>query len=358
VTVWLIGGALLGCRGADPDLAAQARSLEAWEAGQAALRAGDPTTALERFGEAQQARPSPLVGAWEARAMASRGGVGDLEMALARLDDVLRARPLFAEARYNRAAYLLRLDALAPDEGRRVQAAAELQQALADGPHLPPRAVLDDRDFASVLADPAFAFLPGRTLSLTVEPPPETAFWGAEVPLRLHLSGRVGRPIAVSADPCEGPLELVSAIEETGDGDGVVLTWTWRVVGPGRAVIGPFTVRAGELTSVADGITVVASAPPDRAGPSRPLSLAVPSELVAALELRVPRVVDGAVVVRVRPGDRVTVEPPAEPPARYETRAQGEPVDVVWRWPKATPSRVRIRDGSGAEVFSGPPSAN
>jgi hypothetical protein len=356
-----------GCSGADPDLRAQARSLEAWEEGRAALEAGDAASARDRFHAAHEAWPSPLLGAWEARALASTGQVGDLEAAVARLEQVLRAKPRFAEARYNRAAYMLRLEAIAPAPGRIEQAAAELQQALADGEDLAPRAVLQDPDFASVLRHPAFAFLPREALSLAVHPPPDTAFWGAEVPLRIRLLGIVDPhpPVAVSADRAVGPLELVTVVEDTVDtaeGQALEITWTWRVIGAGPAVIGPLTVRAGGDTATADVVTVQASAPPDRTAPARTLSLAIPSELISALEPRAPAIVDGALAVRGRPSDRVEVEPQASPgggpPVRYERREAGVPVDVVWRWPSATPARVRIRDGSGAEVFSGAPLGN
>ncbi|MEZ4235991.1 MAG: hypothetical protein R3F59_07465 [Myxococcota bacterium] len=271
---------------------------------------------------------------------------------------MLAVAPTFAEARYNRAAYRLRQAGPAVDDATLAAAAEDLRLALSDGEHLAARAVLEDPDFAAVLDRPAFAFLPHRELSVSLEAPPATAFWGAEVDLRLRLQGEVSEPVTVDAARAEGPLELVSVVEDAVEIDGepaLALQWTWRVVGAGPVAIGPLTVHAGGQEATAEAIAVEASAPPDRTAPSRALTLALPSTLFAAVPMHRARAVDGALVVHGRPGDRVELEPPGEPAARYERREAGVATEIAWRWPSATPSKVTVRDGSGALVFSGAP---
>ena len=85
--------------------------------------------------------------AWHARALAADG---QLEPAVELLERVLRVHARFAEARYNRAAYLARL-------GRLDEAGPELARALADGAARSRQAMVDP-DFAPHLDHPAFAF--------------------------------------------------------------------------------------------------------------------------------------------------------------------------------------------------------
>lgn len=353
--------ALAACGRPDPELTALARSLRLWEEGRAALEAGQPDAARDRFREAREARSSVLLGAWEASALA-RGG--DLSGAIALLDEVLAASPSFAEARYNRAAYRVRAIGLRGADpadpavsGELAAAAADLEQALGDG-EIRGLSVLQDPDFASILDHPAFGFLPSSALALSVDAPPETAFWGAEVALRIHLLGIVDPPLSVAAEVASGPLELVSVVEDTVPtslgSDGVEIVWTWRVIGAGPVVLGPLTVRAGRYAAEAGAVHVMASAPPDRVVPPSSLSLTLPSELLAALPPRSIAVIDGAPTVRARGTDRVEADPPSDPPIRYERRERGVPVEIAYRWPSVIPASVRIRDGSGAEVFAGP----
>ncbi|MEQ1507496.1 MAG: hypothetical protein ABMB14_35025, partial [Myxococcota bacterium] len=338
---------LTGCGRTDPELDPRARALAAWEAGRAALDAGDFATARTRFHDARALHPVPLLGAWEARAAAA---AGDNEGAVALLDAVLDRAPTFAEARYNRAAYLVRL-------GRIEHAAADLRQALDDGP-LRSMMVLEDPDFASVLDHPAFAFLPQDALTVVVTPPPPTAFWGAEVPLHVKLLGIVSPPLSVTADRATGPLELLTVTEDTFATSlgttGVDLGWTWRVAGAGPVELGPLSFRAGRYTATADVVRVDAQAPPGKTATTTALTLDLPSEWIARVPARTAVRLDGQLVAHALPSDRVTTEPELAPPARYELREAGTPTDVVLRWSIAGPATVRIRDAAGAEVYAGP----
>lgn len=342
--------AWLACGKTDPELVATARSLAAWDRGREKLDAGDAAGALAAFREADEIRPSPLLLAWEARAAAA---TGDTEGAVATLDRVLAAEPRFAEARYNRAAYLARL-------GRADAAAEDLKVALEDGAARS-LSVLEDPDFQGLLDHPSFSFLPQDALSLGVEPPPPTAFWGAEISLRLRLLGIVQPPVTIAATRATGPIELVTVIEDTVDtsqGLGLDLVWTWRVVGAGDVEIGPLTVTAGRYVASADPVTVVASAPPGKElPPLDPIALLTPSQWLAQVPAASAKVLDGRLVVHAGASDRVTTNPALPPPVRYERRERGIPTDTALRWGAgAVATKIRIVDSRGTVVFEGPPS--
>lgn len=333
---------------ADEELRDEARSLRAWEEGAALLEEGDAAGARERFAAASEIRPSPLLDAWHARALAAEGRT---EEAAAMLGQVVERVPSFAEARYNRAAYLARL-------GRPDEAAAELQRAIADGAARSLQ-VLEDPDFEPYLDHPAFVFLPRAALTVGFEPPPPTAFWGSETALRLRLLGIVRPPIRVETSG-SGPLQLVSLVEDTvhtSQGRGVDLLWTWKVLGAGRAEVGPTVVHAGRYSATVDAFVVDAQAPPDKPVPEpRPVDLPTVAEAGAGLEERSARYVDGRLVARARPQDRVTTEPPSTPVVRFDRRELGAPVEVVWWWPPGpAPQKVTITSPEGERLFDAAP---
>jgi hypothetical protein len=338
----------LGCHRPDPELEKTARSLAAWEEGRAKLEAGDPAGARERFRAASELRPSPLLSAWEARAAAAGG---DLPAAVALLDQALNEVPGFTEGRYNRAAYLARM-------GRPEAAAEDLVVALGPGT-IRPLSVLEDSDFAPYLDHPSFAFLPRSALSVAVEPPEPTAFWGAEISVRLRLLGIVRPPVRFVPERATGPLQLVGVVEDTvstAEGRALELVWTWKVVGAGKVELGPIAVTAGAYGSTVDPITVDAQAPPDKAVPPlEPLTLPTPSELAAAVPERSVGRVDGAVVVRSSPTDRLVAEPPGLPVTKLELRELGQTREILYRWPADRgPTKVRLTDATGTVVAEGP----
>ena len=77
----MIGALLLwACGGGSPELAAERRAIEAFEAGQAALEAGDAKGAVEAFDRALDDAPGDgLLLGWKAQAVAAQG---DLSSAL------------------------------------------------------------------------------------------------------------------------------------------------------------------------------------------------------------------------------------------------------------------------------------
>jgi hypothetical protein len=338
------------CSGTDPELAATARAVTAWEAGCKKLEAKDHQGALALFEEAARLRPSPLIDAWQAQAMAS---AGDVQGAVTLLDKVLSARPKFAQARYNRAAYLARL-------GRLPEAAQDLKLALEDGARKPVE-VLEDPDFAPHLAHEAFGFLPQEALVVTVEAPPPTAFWGAEVVLGLTVSGLLRPELTIESAAGEGPIELVSVTEEpmvTGEGAQVRLEYRWRVLGAGPIVLGPVVFGSGKSRVTAEPVRVAAEAPPDKVAPQiEPVSFPLPSRYASQVPLGTAAKVDGVLVVHVGQGDRIMTEPALGPAARIEVRQGDTATEVLHRYRAgAQVHRVRIVSSDGTVRFDGPPS--
>lgn len=334
----------LGCSQGDPELRAQRRALDAWEEGVAALP-GDPLAAREAFARAQEARPDDvLLQAWEAEA---RAASGDLQGATDALETVLRRAPRFAEARYNRAAYLAR-------SGQLEAAGPELALALEHGARRSREAMVDP-DFAPHLQHPAFAFLPDDLLMVAVDAPREAVFWGSEATVRLRVVGAMGAPVHLHADALSGPVTLTHAVEdvvESTEGPVRDLLWTFKVEGAGEVVLGPLSVQSGGWTKELPAIRFATTAPPGREPPlgSLPLDLPVPTDVCADLVPPAVRRTDGTVDVLSLPQDRVSVDAPG-PPVRYELRDRSQPVWVLLRFREASTVTVR----RGAEVVLSDP---
>ena len=347
MVIWLW---LVACSGNDPELKAMGKALHVWSQGEALLDQGDAAAARERFAAAREHRDDALLIAWEASAAAE---AGDLEGAVALLDGAIARAPRFAEARYNRAAYLARL-------GRAEPAAADLRRAIDQGAATSLDA-LEDPDFAPWLDHEAFGFLPRTALTVTIDPPAPTAFLGGEVALRMRLVGIVRPPFEVRAEEASGPLELTIAVEDhvpTPEGASLDLSWTFRVAGAGAVRLGPFEVVAGKHSAQLDVVAVEAAAPPGRkAPPLPPLGLALPSQKVEGLDGPGARLVDGELRVRTGPGDRVQTTPPAPPASRYEHREGGAATWVVFVWPEAPAVQtIRIEASDGMVRWEGAPS--
>jgi len=310
----------------------------------ARLDAGDPASARTEFAAARKKSPDPLLGAWEAKALAASG---DREGAVALLADVLTARPDFAVARYNRAAWLVAL-------GRPDEAAPELARALADKA-ADPLDVLEDPDFATVLDHPAFAFLPRALVTLTVDPVPPSAFYGTEVPVVLHVTGRLATPLSLAAT-ARGPIEITGVREEE-TAEGRKATFLVAVTGAGRVEVGPFEVTAG-TTARADLVSFEAQAPSDRVPAIATRDLVLPSSLLAQVPERGSAVHDRRLYVRARDSDRVEITPPARGAVPYEWRPVDGVAEVVRLWPAGTVAeRVRIVAVNGEVVHDGPVAA-
>lgn len=340
---------LLSCTRADPELQRLSEAAALWDQGREQLSAGRPDEAAATFERASEVAPSPLLDAWRAQALAR---AGRLDEAISLLGAVLAARPTFAEARYNRAAYLAR-------QNRLPEAAEELKVALADGAQKP-LLVLEDPDFAPHLDKPELSFLPKQTLSVSSVPPEGTAFYSAEIRLAFAIEGPLKEPLQIESGPVLGPVALSGVIEErteTDSGAAVRLEYRYRALGAGAAEFGPVSFRSGSLQAAADAARVVISAPEDRGAPAvAPDVLPLPSALAAKIPLGTAALAGGSLVAHVSPGDRVLTEPELGPAARCEILEGKEVKDLLLRYPPGlSVARVRVVGRDGSPRFDGVP---
>ncbi|MCA9488852.1 MAG: hypothetical protein KC621_02995 [Myxococcales bacterium] len=342
---------LIACTGAvDPDLGAARRSLDAWEHGVALLEAQDAAGARVAFAEARAAREDPLLVAWMA---AAADADGDLASADALYAEALQGAPELAAARYRHGVVLARL-------GDHANAATELQRAIDDGAARTLE-LLEDPELAPFLDQPAYDFVPRQAVTVAVDRVPETAFWGSEVPVGMRLLGLVRPPFEVVEAPVEGPVELVSVVQEdlsTSQGPGLAVRFLLRVTGAGQVVVGPTTFEAGPFRATGDLVTFAAAAPPGREqAPDGTVELHLPDEWLARVPEPGAALIGERLVVSAGPSDRITVEPAlAGPPITYERRSIDGVASRVSVWSGAggtTAVHVVARDGTVR--FDGPP---
>lgn len=346
--------ALLACERPDPELVQQKRALNAWRDGKEHLQDGEPAKAVEDFEKALEERPGdPVLQAWLAQALAAKG---DLDRAIAVLDAVLAEHPGFAEARYNRAAYLART-------GEPEAAAADLKRALDDGAR-PARDVLRDPDFERYLDHPAFNFLPRQALVIAVDPPRGPAFMGGQVDVRLQVLGTGGDVVSLEAAETSGPVRLLRVVEnlvQSTEGPGRELVFTFEVLGPGDVSLGPLRISAGPHEAWVAPVAFETVAAKGKQGPKTvpPVVLTTASQVGAAHALPSATWIGGRhLVVKAQPGDRIEIEPdPGVPERVWEMRELGRPLWTLSRWElPSPPERVRVvREGRA--VLDGSPVA-
>ena len=310
---WLI--VLAGCGGADPELTAQRRAVDAWRLGHAALKSGDPASARGHFKEAREARPTDvLLWVWEAEAARA---LGDRASAQGLLESAVQRSPALAEAHYNLAA-LYALD------GDAASAAVSLKRSL-DLDAARPEAVLDDPDFAGVLDHPSMAFLPRRELKLGWRGPEGSVFLGSQVPLTLVIDGAAGS-LSVKGE-VTGPVRLVRVMESRKDAR-VELEWTFQVLGAGTVGVGEIGVESGGMNATLQGVQVEALAPQGRGEPHDRLQ-----PLTTVSERGEQRGQPSAswdptgLWVRFGPTDQVALSPAGGEWTRYSYREDGQ---VQW----------------------------
>ena len=115
-------------------------------------------------------------------------------------------------------------------------------------------------------------------------------------------------------------VEHVESVEPPGQGPDRILTWAWRVEGPGTVVLDPLVVTAGPVSTEVRGGEVQAVAPPDRGDPAvRSIVFPVASDVGQELSSRGPRWVDGQLQIKIDGGERLTREPPGPPPRATRT---------------------------------------
>jgi len=328
VVRWLLVALLVACR-TDPQLDPFARSLAEWEAGREALDAGEPGRAAEAFARARAADPSsttlPL---WEARA---RAAGGDLDGAVALLDELLRARPGVAEARYNRAAYLAR-------QGRPEAGRDDLRLALA-ADVATPYAAAADPDFAPHRAGPVYAgLLPPTDVTGSVAGPDGPVFLGSVVEVKLNLEALARTPILLRRDgPDPGCLHLDRLLEDDLEHADVrlrQLTLRMTATAPCEVELGPFVAGAGGVEVELGRVKVQVEAPPGAAGRASvlPATLFVPSDHApVGAEVRTVAVADGTLALG--PLRRTLVADGRRPEWAVEWRVNGQTRATGGWWP-------------------------
>lgn len=359
----LVGAALglwLGLAGCerepprDPRLDAIATRLATWERGKKALDAGDPVQARAAFAEARALAPDDTtLTLWEARAAAA---AGDLDGALALLDETVNSHPGASAAWYNRAAYRAR-------QGRLAEAAADLRVALDAGVTSPWAATLDP-DFAPHRANPAFAaILPAAPLSVAATGPDGAVFLGGTVEVTLMARGLAEpRPtlgLAPFAASCLALRELVEDGQVDGDTARWVITLRFDTKGPCRANLGPFTLTgAGGIPAQSGVVSVVVEAPEGAVvgeAPPLPLSLPLPGTLFAANPGRQATRVAGGVAALAGADEELSASRgggPAGPAVKLELRVSGQTRARGAFWPGDGALTVRSGEWS-AEVPEG-----
>jgi hypothetical protein len=328
------------------ELHAQRRALDAWSDGQAAAEAGRHGEARQAFERALSARPGdPILLAWRAQAEAADG---EPETAIATLDRVLDAQPDFAEARYQRAAYLART-------GRPAEAGPDLRRALEDGAGSP-RLARSDPDFRPFVDHDAFSFLPDSSLLVGIEPLPERAFRGSEVPVVATVRDLVD-PAALRVEGLvRGPIDLRRSVEDWRkgpEGTTVSLRWDLVLTGVGPVVVGPMSFRVDGEQHTSGAATMQAVGPEGEAE-AEPQRWRLASATVhgAGLDLDRPVSSGERVFVRTDVTSQVTTIPPGQVLARHERRVDGQPEWIVWELGPV--KKVEVR-GAGGERFAGPP---
>jgi len=314
------------------------RALAHTDRAQALLSDGKVAEATAELERAHQELPDdPVITAWLARSVAVQG---DLVRAIDLLARVVAARPDFAVARYNRAAYLARA-------GRIDEAAPELERAIRDGA-APARDVLDDPDFAPWLEHPALSFLPSAALSVGVERPEGAVFWGSELVVELRVHGAGERPLDVTAARAVGPVRLVRVSEDfadSTDGPSRSIAYALRVDGAGGFDVEGLSVSAGGREGSARPFVAQLAAPPGRTAPPTTVDLRAPSAALRDMPVGVLAVRRGDDVwVHLEPGERLDTLPEVLSDARvpYLLHKRGVLVASAWRLTGAPPNLMVI----------------
>jgi hypothetical protein len=333
---------MLACHPADPELATRRAALDAWEEGKNRLDAKDPAGAIASFDQALVARPDdPVLLAWKAKAYADQG---DLDRAINQAHAALEARPEFPEMHYDLGAWLAR-------SGRPEAAAREVRAALRGGFKLGDGGLFADADFAPYRDNPLFeGVVPEDPLTVSLEAPAGSVFWGSTFSLKLRVSGAF-EPISVTPESEVGPFFLVDVVEDASKGSSDVV-WTFEANGAGTIAIGPLLVTSGKKSASAPAITVEAKAPPGKVPPPGQIAPALRTPREIGQRLAPPAILrrdDGVVIAVGTPEERAEVSASAADPVRYSYREAGTPRWVVWEW-SALPAQTTVRLKRGAEV--------
>jgi hypothetical protein len=327
LALWLAGCG--GGQGADdPALPRLGEAMRAYDAGRAALKAGDAAGAATSFDAALALQPDdPLLRAWRARAWIAAGRA---EEASRELDLLLSDHPAQHGARSDRA--LLRARS-----GRMEAAAQDLRDLITAGA-ITPDAIVRDPDWQAFRGAPELAFLPTSALRMTVSVPTARAYTGSEVTVRAEIAGLTSEPWRLEVEQASGPMALVKVVEEhSAESDGTPtarLLWTLRIAGAGTVNLRSWRLTQGRDVAVGEGASFEAGG--SAAVAAAPVEMLVPSQLIGDPPL--PRATwhGDLWVIGMTPGQRLAPTPSTARPGWVGTvRRGGEAVAQLAAFPNA-----------------------
>jgi hypothetical protein len=328
---------------ADPVLDPLGASLEAWQAGVAAMAAGDPATAQQQFQAARRSDPaSPSLCAWEARAAAAGADPGGAMAILDACIDPSAPPPVLLRERASAYARSGAID----------RAARDLQVLIRLGAETP-RSLGADPDLQALADHPSY---PGLVLTAqpTLEPVlvPKAVLVGERWAIELAAADAPS-PLSLGLGAGEG-LALEALIEDQPDSSDPSAPWRLTVRGLARAgsaaPLGPLSLALGDGRSAATPAISMArmALSPDGAAPppsTWPGSVPTPS---AARALAPPGQLGrtGAwLLIGGAPGQAPTVQPPPAVSVQLELRAEGQPVYLGLAVPAGSPGEATVGHG-------------
>jgi hypothetical protein len=332
---------------ADPVLDPLGASLEAWQAGVAAMAAGDPAAAQQQFRAARQSDPaSPSLCAWEARAAAAGADPASAMSILDACIDPSAPAPVLLRERASAYARSGAIDRAARDLHVLIRLGAET-----------PRSLGADPDLQALAAHPSY---PG--LVVTAQPILETML----VPKAVLVGERWAIELAASDAPSplslglgagEG-LALEALIEDQPDPSDPSAPWRLTLRGLARggsaAPVGPLSLALGDGRSAATpAITMARMAlGPEGAAASLstspttwPGSVPMPSAArTLAPQGQLGRT--GAwLLIGGAPGQAPTVQPPPALSVQLELRSEGQPVYLGLAVPAGSAGEATLGHG-------------
>ena len=339
----LLAGAL-GC-GGDPELDPLRDALSDYDAGRAALEAGDHAAAITAFDRAAEADPgSPALQVWRAQA---REAAGQEVEALAVYEAAIARFPRHVELRYNRAA-------LSARRGDIDRAAKDLRFLYARD-LLDPMEVGEDADFAPLIEDPDTTLLVPRPqvwLDPTVED--GAVILGASWTLQLTIETPRGpTPSLSDMGSPSGLLRHVRTVEDVLDigprTERRQLKAEFLAVAPGRGSLGPWLVAAGGTSALTGRFPVEVVSLPGRGEqpPPREGAAQLPSALLAGLGPPHAGAVEAGLVAIGEAGDRLRCldaagAEVAELPVELELREAGQVQWLARLWPAEVGCRPQV----------------
>jgi hypothetical protein len=321
-------------------------ALRAYDEGRAALDRNEPAQSVQAFERAHAADPeSPVLVGWLAKALVAGG---QIDRALAVLEDGANSHPEDTTLRYNRAALLAR-------QGRVEEAAGELRALVAKGRV----AVLDirgDADFAVLADDPRFTdLLPPEQIRVVMRGEAGAVLIGEAFTVKIEVESREGQLLSLTdMGKPSGLLHHQRTVEDVlHRGDGLVdrdLEVTWRAVAPGQSTIGPWLVAAGGSSALTDDVPVEVKALGGQATKLEPLEVGAvysPDALLAGRPTPWAGRIGDALIVKIAPGTHHALTWQGDiraetPPEELVYREAGQPVWTAWAYHGDGPAQVRI----------------